>query len=400
MQYPDFRYAPFQHFAAPTPVEVPGPVRYFALPQDVQQGPFYAYATPAPPVAMYPTSHVAPTPMPQYQHLPQQHMQQQHMPQPPYVLMPQMQPMAPHPHFQQHPQVMQMTPQAMMPAPLPYQPQLQQHQLQPAQHQQPTPSVNNRTQHHHQQQQQGLTTRKRPAHPTMVWGVCGTWPEGPSTDAPYTTAPARRHVSIPASAIEQTRGSEGYAAGKATCFLPICDARHRGVCTKAAECPLIHVEPTYLQTAVTSRSTCCSDCGDVFTRRTLSDVPVLRHIMFEALSAPPGVESLAATDDIQKHTQGPLFNIPISQLAITTAIQRGEATICEDHFVDVAGLGANSINGGASGCPRGKDCPKFHVCRRVMAALRGRLPAGYVPLLRIAPAPEGSAATSTEPAQS
>jgi hypothetical protein len=255
--------------------------------------------------------------------------------------------------------------------------------------------------------------RRRPAHPTLVWGVCGTWPEAAFQRDRVSTLhlPAlhsRRVVSIPASALEPTAGSQSYANGRATAFLPVCDAFHRGTCSQGFHCAYLHVQPAYMDTLVASPSTCCGRCGDAFTRRTLIDVPELRHLTFDVFAVAPSVDpSSIPGATVQSHhvsqpqsdaegaadgpdlhsilhrdgTPATLAQLRISQLAITTAVQRGESVVCDEHvssaFVDAEGECHHAP------CARGKDCPKYHLCRNIFAGLRARAPSDTVLLLRI-----------------
>lgn len=320
--------------------------------------------------------------------------------------------------------------------------------------------------YHHHSAAGGGRPARRSTHPTLVWGVCGTWPGA--------TGQHFRILSVPAGFVDSSGGSEAYASGKAAALLPICTAHAQKRCPHGAQCPLLHVQGAYVRSCVEAGTRCCAACGDVFTEKSLENVPVLRHLVFDVLAVPVDVDpadvpgtvaadvavpttSVRDNENNSENTPttsndgtasstarttaarsfdvavgpphqnttssgmvaerrdfvlnpvsityaasalrngkessnnssstipgrpaltptlfAPIARVPIERLALTTAIQRGESSLCADH-VDPADP--------HSECAKGKDCPRFHLCRREYARLRGLVPDGHAMLLRMA----------------
>lgn len=68
--------------------------------------------------------------------------------------------------------------------------------------------------------------------------------------------------------------------------------------------------------------------------------------------------------------------IRMTQTCITTALQRGEPALCVDHLI---------LRGG---CPRAKDCSKFHLCRKMWQQVHAQLSAGGSVQIRVSAEPQ------------
>lgn len=188
--------------------------------------------------------------------------------------------------------------------------------------------------------------------PTTVWGLLGIWQMSPTY---------RVIIPIPISRVDQPTVGLGTALSRSpTEPLFICQNPQ---CPRGEDCPDLHVSIEYVQQMLNvPRDPCCAFCDCVFSRTLLHDVPALQlqlgpfHI---------GGGPIAGGG----HSPLPALSCPIERLSFTTAIARNQSwgevkvspsgnagAVCPDH---IRGM-----------CPRGKDCPLFHICRQRYKAIQ------------------------------